>query len=312
MGAVPTELLLSPIALALLGLCVGSFLNVVVHRLPLVLERQWWHEVAHQLADAESWRRVFGLPPATAAPPEHAPHAEAITKALDGLAPLSVARPRSRCPSCGHVIAWHENLPVISWLMLRARCSACGARISARYPVVELATAVLFGAVAWRFGAQPLALLWCVFVATLLALALIDWDTTLLPDALTLPLLWGGLVAAALGWTIPLPSALWGAAAGYLSLWLVYQFFKLATGKEGMGHGDFKLLAALGAWLGWPMLVPIILAASVLGACVGIVMKLGGALREGRYVPFGPFLAGAGVAVMLIGADRVLDWLGWA
>jgi len=166
--------------------------------------------------------------------------------------------------------------------------------------------------IAWRIGSQPVALLWCAFAATLFALALIDWDTTLLPDALTLPLLWAGLIAAALGWTIPLSSALWGAVAGYLSLWLVYQLFKLATGKEGMGYGDFKLLAALGAWLGWPMLVPIILAASALGAVVGIAMKFGGALREGRYVPFGPFLAGAGIAVMLIGAERVLDWLGWA
>jgi leader peptidase (prepilin peptidase)/N-methyltransferase len=181
-----------------------------------------------------------------------------------------------------------------------------------RYPAVELATALLFGAVAWRFGAEPVTLAWCAFTACLVALALIDWDTTLLPDALTMPLLWGGLIAAALGWTVPLTSSLWGAVAGYLSLWSVYQLFKLATGKEGMGHGDFKLLAALGAWLGWPMLVPIILAASVLGAAVGIVMKATGQLREGRYVPFGPFLAGAGLAIMLIGAPTVLDWLGWA
>jgi leader peptidase (prepilin peptidase)/N-methyltransferase len=308
MGAIPADLLLSPLALALLGLCIGSFLNVVVHRLPVIMERQWWSEVAHHLGDADSWRRVFGSSPDSG----QDRHAGAISQALEGLGPLSVARPRSRCPSCGHVIAWYENLPIVSWLALRMRCSACKAPISARYPLVELVTALLFGAVAWRFGAQPLALLWCAFAATLLALALIDWDTTLLPDMLTLPLLWAGLLAAALGWTIPLNSALWGAAAGYLSLWLVYQLFKLATGKEGMGHGDFKLLAALGAWLGWPMLVPIILAASALGAMVGVAMKFGGTLREGRYVPFGPFLAGAGIAVMLIGAERVLGWLGWA
>jgi leader peptidase (prepilin peptidase)/N-methyltransferase len=308
MGAIPTDLLLSPFALALLGLCIGSFLNVVVHRLPLIMERQWWSEVAQHLGDADSWQRVFGSSPDTG----QDRHASAISQALEGLGPLSVARPRSRCPTCGHVIAWYENLPIVSWLVLRMRCSACKAPISARYPLVELVTALLFGAVAWRFGAQPLALLWCVFAATLLALALIDWDTTLLPDMLTLPLLWAGLLAAALGWTIPLNSALWGAATGYLSLWLVYQLFKLATGKEGMGHGDFKLLAALGAWLGWPMLVPIILAASALGAVVGIAMKFGGTLREGRYVPFGPFLAGAGIAVMLLGAERVLGWLGWA
>lgn len=312
MGAIPTELLLSPVALALLGLCVGSFLNVVIHRLPLMLERQWWSEIAHQLGDAESWRRVIGPSAGTQAPAIHQERASAISSALEGLGPLNVVRPRSRCPTCGHAITWYENIPVVSWLVLRARCSACKTPISARYPLVEVATALVFGVVAWRHGAQPLALLWCGFAATLLALALIDWDTTLLPDALTLPLLWAGLIAAALGWTIPLPAALWGAVAGYLSLWLVYQLFKLATGKEGMGHGDFKLLAALGAWLGWPMLVPIILAASALGAVVGIAMKFGGTLREGRYVPFGPFLAGAGIAVMLIGAERVLRWLGWA
>ena len=200
---------------------------------------------------------------------------------------------------------------MLSYLRLRGRCSACKARISARYPTVEILSALLFAAVGWRFGAQPLALLWCGFAAALIALAGIDWDTTLLPDNLTLPLLWAGLVSAALGWTIPLAAAVWGAVAGYVSLWAVYWLFKLTTGKEGMGYGDFKLLAALGAWLGAPMILPIVLAASVLGAVVGIAMKLSDALREGRYVPFGPFLAGAGVVVMLAGPSRVLDWLGW-
>jgi leader peptidase (prepilin peptidase) / N-methyltransferase len=313
MGALSLELFLSPPVLALVGLCVGSFLNVVVHRLPLVMERQWWCEVAGHLTDTEAWRRVFAPLHAAAQPAvEHVHTGRALTQAVETLPPLSIARPRSRCPACGHVLRWHENIPVLSWLWLRAKCSACGVRISARYPLVELATAALFAAVAWRFGAQPATLAWCAFAATVLSLALIDWDTTLLPDSLTLPLLWGGLIAAALGWTVPLTSALWGAVGGYLALWSVYQLFKLATGKEGMGHGDFKLLAALGAWLGWPMLVPIILAASLIGAVVGIVMKAGGQLREGRYVPFGPFLAGAGLAVMLIGAPRVLDWLGWS
>jgi leader peptidase (prepilin peptidase)/N-methyltransferase len=156
------------------------------------------------------------------------------------------------------------------------------------------------------------ALLWCACAATLVALSMIDWDTTVLPDALTLPLLWGGLLAALLGWTIPLSSAVIGASAGYLSLWAVYWFFKLATGKEGMGYGDFKLLAALCAWLGWQALLPIILFASVLGALVGIAMKVSGALREGRYVPFGPFLAGGGLLVMLVGTPTVLRWIGWA
>ena len=313
MGALPLDLLLSPPVLALLGLCIGSFLNVVIHRVPLLMERQWWAEVSGHLLDGGAWQRVFAPKNAAARPSaEHQRTAQLLGESVESLPELSVVWPRSRCPSCGHELRWYENVPVVSWLMLKARCSACGTRISARYPLIELATALLFGAVAWRFGAQPVALAWCAFAACLLALAMIDWDTTLLPDSMTLPLLWGGLVVAALGWTIPLASALWGAVAGYLSLWTVYQLFKLATGKEGMGYGDFKLLAALGAWLGWPMLVPIILAASVIGAVVGIFMKFSGQLREGRYVPFGPFLAGAGLAVMLIGAPTVLSWIGWA
>jgi leader peptidase (prepilin peptidase) / N-methyltransferase len=277
------EVLLSPLVLAILGVCIGSFLNVVIHRLPLMLERGWKQESAD----------LLGI---------EAPASPAIT----------LASPRSRCPSCGHAIAWHENIPLASWLWLRGKCSACKARISARYPIVEAATGALFALVGWRFGAEPVALLWCAFTATLVALAGIDWDTTLLPDNMTLPLLWAGLVAASLGWTLPLGDALWGAVAGYLSLWSVYWLFKLTTGKEGMGFGDFKLLAALGAWLGLKMILPIVLAASLIGAVVGIVMKMSAALREGRYVPFGPFLAGAGIVVMLVGQTRVLGWLGWA
>ena len=281
------EGLLSPPMLAVLGLCIGSFLNVVIHRLPQMLERRWKLDSAEMLGlDAA---RTSGIGPE-----------------------ITLSRPRSRCPSCGHLIAWHENIPVLSYLRLGGKCSACKARISPRYPVVEIATALAFAAIGWRFGPQPATLLWCAFAAVLVALTGIDWDTTLLPDDLTLPLLWAGLVAAALGWTLPLPQALWGAVAGYLSLWSVYWLFKLATGKEGMGHGDFKLLAALGAWLGWQMILPIVLAASILGAVVGIAMKAGGALREGRYVPFGPFLAGAGFAVLLAGPTRALGWLGWA
>ena len=282
MDAQIAELLFSPPVLAVFGLCVGSFLNVVIHRLPPMLERGW------KLDSAE----MLGV-------------------RIDEPAALTLVKPRSRCPSCGHQIAWHENIPVLSYVRLRGRCSACQVRISPRYPFVEILTGVLFAAAGWRFGAQPATLLWCGFLAVLVALAGIDWDTTLLPDNLTLPLLWAGLVSAALGWTIPLASALWGVVAGYLSLWAVYWLFKLTTGKEGMGYGDFKLLAALGAWLGAQMILPIVLAASVLGAIVGIVMKFSGALREGRYVPFGPFLAGAGIAVMLAGPNRVLDWLGW-
>jgi leader peptidase (prepilin peptidase) / N-methyltransferase len=278
--------LFSPWTLAVLGLCIGSFLNVVIHRLPLMLERQWRRDSAEVLGVA----------------------GESVD---DGL-PLSLARPRSRCPSCKTPLSWTQNIPLVSYLALRGRCAACGVTIPLRYPMVEVTCAVLFGLVGWKLGPQPAALLWCGFVATLLALAGIDWDTTLLPDDLTLPLLWAGLVAAALGWTLPLDTAVWGAVAGYLSLWTVYWAFKLATGKEGMGQGDFKLLAALGAWLGASMIVPVVLAASVIGAVVGISMKVGDTLREGRYVPFGPFLAGAGIVVMLAGSQRVLDWLGWA
>ncbi len=283
MDAQTAGFLLSPLVLALLGLCIGSFLNVVIHRLPLMLERGWKLESAELLG--------------VAVPDEPA---------------LSLAKPRSRCPSCGHQITAAENIPALSYLWLRGRCSACKVHISARYPFVEILTGVLFALIGWRFGAVPVALLWCAFAAVLVALAGIDWDTTLLPDNLTLPLLWAGLVASLLGWTIPLADSLWGAVAGYLSLWTVYWAFKLTTGKEGMGFGDFKLLAALGAWLGLKMILPIVLAASVIGAVIGIGMKITGALREGRYVPFGPFLAGAGLAVMLAGQTRVLGWLGWA
>ncbi len=282
MDARVTEFLLSPWGLLLLGLCIGSFLNVVVHRLPLMLERGWKRESAEMLGVK-----------------------------VDEPAAVSLSSPPSRCPSCGHEIAWYQNIPLFSFAWLRGRCAACKTRISPRYPLIEIATGALFAALGWRFGAVPTVLLWCGFAATLVALAAIDWDTTLLPDNLTLPLLWAGLVAGALGWTLSLGDALWGAVAGYLSLWSVYWIFKLTTGKEGMGFGDFKLLAALGAWLGVKMILPIVLAASVLGALVGLVMKLGGNLREGRYVPFGPFLAGAGLVVLFAGQTRVLNWLGW-
>jgi leader peptidase (prepilin peptidase) / N-methyltransferase len=276
------EILLSPPVLLLLGLCIGSFLNVVVHRLPMMLERGWKMESA----------QLLGVK-------------------IDEPPDMTLSRPRSRCPSCAQEIAWYHNIPVLSYLLLRGRCAACKTRIAARYPLVEISTGLLFAAVGWRFGAVPVALLWCGFAAVLVTLAAIDWDTTLLPDDLTLPLLWAGLVASAFGWTIPLTDALWGTVAGYLSLWSVYWLFKLTTGKEGMGFGDFKLLAALGAWLGLKMILPIVLAASMIGAVIGIAMKFGGNLREGRYVPFGPFLAGAGLVVMLMGQQRVLAWLGW-
>ena len=279
------SILLTPAALFVVGLLIGSFLNVVIHRLPLILERQWRQDARDML--------------------------ELGDQAGDDK-PLSLSQPASRCPSCGHQIRWYENIPLVSWLVLRGKCSGCGSRISWRYPLVELATGLLFAACAWRFGPHPFTLAWCGVVAVLVAASLIDWDTTLLPDDLTLPLLWAGLVAAGLGWAaLPLHDALWGAVAGYLSLWSVYWVFKKATGKEGMGYGDFKLLAALGAWLGWKMLLPIILISSIIGAVVGIALKLQSSLREGQYVPFGPFLAGAGLVVLFAGEARVLDWFGW-
>ena len=302
--------LLSPLALGILGLCIGSFLNVVIHRTPLMMERQWLGDAAEQLSDAEAVQRISSLGKADA--DKLAGAASVLVKKLDTQPALSLSKPRSRCPHCGHQLAWHENVPLLGWLRLGGRCSKCKAAISKRYPLIELSTGLMFAALSWRFGPEPTTLIWCAFAATLLALAAIDWDTTLLPDSLNQPLLWAGLFVAHLGWTVPLHISLAGALLGYLSLWSVYWVFKLATGKEGMGYGDFKLLAALGAWLGWKMILPIVLGASVIGAIVGIGMKMSSSLREGRYVPFGPFLAGGGFVVLFAGSERVLGWLGWA
>ena len=272
------------IALAgLIGLLVGSFLNVVIHRLPKMMEQQWDAECAEHMA-------IQGGK-------EYAP-----IKAT-----LTLCTPRSRCPHCSHCIAWYENIPVLSWLVLRGKCNHCTQRISARYPLIEIVTAALFAWCITHWGFNATGWAWCGFSAALLALAMIDWDTTYLPDSLTLPLLWAGLIASATGWiNVSLSNAVWGAVAGYLSLWSIYWVFKLLTGKEGMGYGDFKLFAALGAWFGWQALLPIILMASVIGAIVGIAMKLRSSLREGGYIPFGPFLAGAGFAAMLLGHERIL------
>jgi len=271
--------------LGLLGLLVGSFLNVVIHRLPRMMERQWAAECA------ELQGKVDDDAPA----PER----------------YNLVVPRSACPHCGHVIRWYENIPVLSYLALRGRCSQCRAGIGLRYPLVELTTAALFAWAGWRWGFTFTGLAWCGFAAAVVALACIDWDTTLLPDDITLPLLWAGLVAAALHLTATsLTEAVWGAVAGYLSLWLIYWAFKLLTGKEGMGYGDFKLFAAFGAWFGWQALVPIILMASVIGAVIGIGIKLVGRLREGGYVPFGPFLALGGLTAMVFGPAAILAAVG--
>ncbi len=274
----------SPVAVAaLIGLLVGSFLNVVIHRLPKMMEQQWDAECAeHQAAKT-------GTPYEAKAPA------------------LTLSRPHSRCPHCSHGVRWFENIPLLSWLFLRARCSSCAQPISIRYPLVEISAAALFAWCIYRWGFTPAGWAWSGFSAALLALAMIDWDTTYLPDDITLPLLWAGLLTAALGWTeSTLSDAVWGAAAGYLSLWGVYWAFKLATGKEGIGYGDFKLFAALGAWFGWQALIPIILLSSVIGAIVGIAMKFSSGLREGGYIPFGPFLAGAGFVSMFWGHNAIL------
>ena len=268
-----------------LGLLIGSFLNVVIYRLPKMMEHQWATEAAI----------MAGKEPESVSPQE----------------PFNLMVPRSRCQKCGHSITALENIPVLSYVFLRGKCSSCATPISLRYPLVELATSALFTWCAWRWQLTPTTYVWCVFSAAIVALAMIDWDTTLLPDDITLPLLWGGLIASALAWNpVPLSTALWGAVAGYLSLWLVYWAFKLLTGKEGMGYGDFKLFAALGAWFGWQALVPIILMASVIGAIVGIAMKFSTGLREGGYIPFGPFLAGAGLTAMIFGPQSILQFVG--
>jgi leader peptidase (prepilin peptidase) / N-methyltransferase len=268
----------------IIGLLVGSFLNVVIYRLPKMMERQWAAEVAEFKGEQLPEEAVFNL-----------------------------MLPRSRCPKCSHQIQWYENIPVLSYLFLRGKCSACKTPISVRYPTIELVTGALFSYCIWRWGLTHTGLAWCGFSATLLSLSMIDWDTTLLPDDMTLPLLWAGLLLAALKVTnLSLESAIWGSAAGYFSLWLIYWIFKLITGKEGMGYGDFKLFAALGAWFGWQALIPIILMSSVIGAVVGIALKFSSKLREGGYIPFGPFLGLAGFSAMFFGPQTILKFVGLA
>ncbi|MGC3961870.1 MAG: A24 family peptidase [Rhodocyclaceae bacterium] len=256
----------------LLGLCVGSFLNVVIHRLPKMLEAQWQAEAAEMRGEE---------PPA-------APR-------------FNLATPRSRCPHCGHVITSLENIPLVSYIALGGKCSHCKARISPRYPIVELVTGLLSAAVAWHFGYGLAAAGGIVFVWAMVALTFIDLDTFLLPDNITLPLLWLGLLLNLWTTYVPLQTAVVGAMAGYLSLWSIYWLFKIVTGKEGMGYGDFKLLGAIGAWLGWQTLPVVILLSSVVGALVGISLII--FRKHGREVPipFGPYLAAAGVLALLFG-----------
>ncbi len=263
------------VTLSVFGLLVGSFLNVVIYRLPLMMERAWRTECA-----------AFD-------------QTEPTPDARDEV--FNLVRPRSRCPHCAATISAFDNIPLVSWLLLGGRCRHCRTAIPLRYPLVECCAGVLAGLAAWRFGFGPFALLAAGVSFTLLALAVIDYDTQLLPDDLTLPLLWAGLAVNLVGGLISLQAAVIGAMAGYLSLWSVYWAFRLATGKEGMGYGDFKLLAALGAWLGWAALPGIIISAALVGAMVGLALIGLGRHARGKPIPFGPFLAAAGWIQLLWG-----------
>ncbi len=270
------------LATALVGLCIGSFLNVVIHRLPKMLERGWRQECAELAGTPLAEEPAYNL-----------------------------LVPRSNCPACSRPIRALENVPVVSYLLLRGRCAGCQAPISARYPLVEALTAALTVCAVLRFGATPAALAACVLVWALIALTFIDFDTQLLPDNLTLPLLWAGLLANVLGAvpSVSLRDAVIGAIAGYLALWVVYWLFKLIRGKEGMGYGDFKLLGAMGAWLGWQMLPLIVLLSSVVGAAIGISLVAFKGRDHQIPLAFGPYLAIAGVIALFFGKTLLALYL---
>lgn len=263
------------------ALLVGSFLNVVIHRLPKMMEADWQGQCAELRGESVTETSAYNL-----------------------------WLPRSACPQCGHAITALENIPLLSWLVLRGRCASCSTPISARYPLVELLTALLSAAAAWKWGVSLETAGAVLLVWMLVALAFIDLDTTLLPDSLTLPLLWLGLLFNLDGTFASLPDAVIGAMAGYGVLWSVYWLFKLATGKDGMGYGDFKLLAAIGAWLGWQMLPVTLLLSSVVGAAIGIAMIV--LVKHDRRIPipFGPYLAGGGLVALFFGADLTQAYLG--
>lgn len=268
---------------ALAGLCIGSFLNVVIHRLPKMMERQWRAECAElngqEMPAAERYNLVV---------------------------------PRSACPSCSRPITAVENIPLLSWIVLRGKCAGCKAPISPRYPAVEALTAVLSAYFAWHFGFGLAAAGALLFLWTMIALTFIDLDTYYLPDSLTLPLLWAGLLVNINGTFAPLQSAVIGAAAGYLSLWTVYWVFKWATGKEGMGYGDFKLLAALGAWCGVSGILPIVLISAVVGAVFGSVWLAVRGRDKATPIPFGPYLAAAGWIQFLWGEQIIAAYLSYS
>ncbi len=304
----------SPLLLALIagafGLLIGSFLNVVIHRVPRMVERANVTGVVDWFEDADEYVDRVATHVAAdkrAALKKQLSGAEPAFRALAAVLPdENLVHPGSRCGSCGHRIGALENIPLVSYLVLRGRCKACKASISLRYPAIELLTGVLFAATAWRFGASVETLASLVLVAALVALTFIDADTMLLPDSITLPLLWVGLLWATDGAFVPLSDAVWGAAAGYLSLWSVFWAYKLLTGKEGFGYGDFKLLAALGAWFGWKALLPIILMSAGVGAVVGIVLIVTGRREVATKFPFGVYLAPAGL-LMLFAGNRVIE-----
>ncbi len=259
-----------------LGLLVGSFLNVVIYRLPEMMQRQWQAE-CEQLSGVE---------------PDQ-----------EDSEPFNLNTPRSRCPNCGHAITALENIPVLSYLVLKGKCRQCKAAISIRYPIIEALTGVLSGIVAWQFGFDWACLGALFLTWSLIALTFIDVDHQLLPDTITLPLLWLGIIFNLFSVYTDLQSSVIGAIAGYLTLWLVFHAFKLATGKEGMGYGDFKLLAALGAWLGWAFLPSIILLSSLVGAAVGITLIIIGKHQRNIPIPFGPYLAAAGWIALVWGTE---------
>lgn len=271
----------------LTGLLVGSFLNVVIHRLPKMMEREWREQCAefNEASDSKE------------------------SKKTKRAAPYNLHSPRSACPHCGHQISALENIPVFSYLALRGKCRKCGSAISVRYPIVETITSLLSAYAAWHFGFGLAALAAIFFVWALIALTFIDFDTQLLPDDITLPLLWLGIIFNLYGAFTNLNNAIVGAIAGYLVLWTVYWLFKLATGKEGMGYGDFKLLAAIGAWLGWSMLPLVIMLSSAVGAVVGIILII--AANHGRNIPipFGPYLAGGGLIALFWGQQLTQGYL---
>ncbi len=302
------EWLLSPLALALFGLVIGSFLNVVIHRMPIMLERQWLGDASQYLQDGQAMARVLGA--GSQSIPALAGMGKSLEAALAALPALSLSAPRSRCPGCAQAIAWYQNIPVLSWLRLGGKCAACSARISMRYPAVELFTAALFFSVGSKFGTTAASAVYCLAGALLIAGALIDLDTTLLPDDLTLPLIGLGLVAAWQGWIpVSLTDSALGAFFGYFSLWAVARTYRAVRGVDGMAEGDFKLLAGLGALLGWQALPAIILLSSAVGAMVGVYLIVARGHGRNVPIPFGPYLVGGGIAALFFGAALMRWWL---